>query len=464
MVDSNDVALIELETAADDITLISLYRGTEQIGPRNQILKKPRSAIKSGADCRIVRVSAELLRTMTRSLFAVLFALACFCSTHAQDLTPPPAQRISLHSKVLNEDRLLWVRFPADYAHNSERYGVIYQPDAPGSVSEMGSVLDFLADEGRIPPMILVGIGNTDRMRDLTPTRADLKNDDGSIEHYPSSGGGDRFLDFIQDEVIPEIERRYRTTPYRVFSGHSVGALMAIHALRTRPSLFNAYIAASPSLQWDDERELRDFEKFLASNGGLKQPKSLFVSLANEGANGRPIGKYFARLERGLSSSAPKGLAWKSEHFPDETHSSTVLRAHYAGLRFIFSSWTMPNPVLAGGLPAVEQYYRELSQRMGYDIATPENALNRLGYRLLDEKKIDEALTAFRRNIELHPGSANVYDSLGEGLEAAKKYSEATESFRKAVEVAKKNNDPKTSSFERHVDRALAEQKAEQHY
>jgi predicted alpha/beta superfamily hydrolase len=120
-----------------------------------------------------------------------------------------------------------------------------------------------------------VGIANTDRTRDLTPTHADIKNPDGTtVTAFPTSGGADRFLDFIQTEPIPEIEKRYRTAPYRIFAGHSVGGLLAIHALITRPDLFNAYIAVSPSLQWDNGHTLRQAQQFFATNAELKKTSS----------------------------------------------------------------------------------------------------------------------------------------------------------------------------------------------
>jgi predicted alpha/beta superfamily hydrolase len=72
----------------------------------------------------------------------------------------------------------------------------------------------------------------------------------------PTSGGGDRFLDFIQNELMPEIGKRYRTAHFQIFSGHWLGGLMAIHILVSRPDMFQAYIAVSPSLQWDNQRTL----------------------------------------------------------------------------------------------------------------------------------------------------------------------------------------------------------------
>ena len=160
------------------------------------------------------------------SLFGI-FCLAAIASA-AQEIAPPTPQRLEIHSKVLNEDRVVWVRTPPGYQQSKDVYPVVYQTDAPENVNEIGSTIDFLVDNRRIPQLLVVGIGNTDRRRDLTPTQADVKNADGTVTKYPTSGGGDKFLDFIQTELMPEIEKRYRTAPYRIFVGHSLGGLLAI--------------------------------------------------------------------------------------------------------------------------------------------------------------------------------------------------------------------------------------------
>ena len=169
------------------------------------------------------------------------------------------------------------------------------------------------------------------------------------------------------------------------------------------------------------------------------------MSLASEGNTDNPMARNFAALEKSLSEHAPEGFSWKAEHYPDETHGSTVLRAHYAGLRTIFNGWEAPHDektfAYVGGLAGIEDHYRKLSERFGYIIPVPESDINQLGYQLTGDGKFDEAIAAFKRNVELYPESANVYDSLGEGLEAAGKYEDARENFEKAINLATKTND-----------------------
>jgi uncharacterized protein len=385
-----------------------------------------------------------------------------FCAfisfTRAQDIAPPSPQKLVLHSNVLNEDRVVWVRTPIGYDRGQNRFPVLYMTDAPGEINEIGAVIDFLVDNGEMPPLIVVGIANTDRVRDLTPTHADMKHSDGSVEHYPTSGGADHFLDFIQTELMPEIDKRYRTEPLHIFTGHSLGGLLAIHILVSRPEMFQAYIASSPSLWWDDFHTLHQAQAFFTAHTELK--KMLFFSLANE--SGQMI-EGFEQLQKTLTANTPKDFRWDSAHYLDETHSTTELRAHYVGLRSIFADWQMPrddNGTPIGGMNAIEQHYRALSERYGYQVPIPENVINGFGYRLLEGKKYDEAIGVFQRNVELFPGSANVYDSLADGYESAGKLDLALQNCQKAIEIGTRTNDQLLSDFKDHLKRLTEKVKA----
>ena len=397
-------------------------------------------------------------------LFVCRLLLAAFVLTiltttaaSAQDIAPPIPQKLVVHSNILNEDRVIWVRTPNGYDQSQNRFPVLYITDAPGPINEIGAVIDFLVDNNEMPPLIVVGIANTDRVRDLTPTHADVKHSDGTLDHFPTSGGADRFLDFIQTELMPEIDKRYRTEPCRIFTGHSLGGLLAVHILVNRPEMFQAYIASSPSLWWDDQHTVLQAQAFFAAHAELK--KMLFFSLGNEGGDMVPG---FEQLQKMLTGKVPKDFRWDSAHYLDETHSSTELRAHYAGLRSIFAGWEMPRDdkgMPIGGMSGIEQHYGELSARFGYPVPLPENLINSLGYRLMADKKFDEAIAAFQRNVQLYPGSANVYDSLADGYEGAGNLDLALQNCEKAVEIGTRTNDKNLDAFKNHLKRVSTKSK-----
>jgi uncharacterized protein len=391
---------------------------------------------------------------------AGLILAFCLFGIHlaAQDVVAPVPQKLTLHSNILNEDRVVWVRTPQNYEKTKGPFPVLYLVDGPTHINLVASTMDFLTLGDRVPPLVIVGIANTDRTRDMTPTHSDEKNADGTVHPDPTSGGADHFVDFIQNELMPEIERRYRVAPYKIFAGHSFGGLLAVHIFITRPDMFQAYIAASPSLWWDNQRTLHQAQDFFAAHAELN--KTFFFDLGDEGPAMRDP---FDALQKTLTDKTPNDFHWKSAVYPDEDHGSSVLRGYYDGLREVFFDWHAPTDqdgMVIGGLQGLEAHCRELSARYGYEIRPAEGPMNILGYQLLGEKKVAEAIAVFKRNVELYPASANVYDSLGDGYEADSKLDLATKNVQKAVEVGTKIDDPNLAGYKEHLKRLLAKASA----
>ena len=137
---------------------------------------------------------------------------------------------------------------------NTTKYPVLYLLDGPGHFYSVTEMIKQLSANGNtiVPEMIIVAIPNTDRSLDLTPSHVDIDVFSGDSIQY-SSGGGNKFLDFMEDELIPHIEKTYPAAPYSTFVGHSFGGLSVINVLISRPHLFNNYVAIDPSLWWDDQ-------------------------------------------------------------------------------------------------------------------------------------------------------------------------------------------------------------------
>jgi tetratricopeptide (TPR) repeat protein len=293
-----------------------------------------------------------------------------------------------------------------------------------------------------MPEMILVSIQNTNRSRDLTPT------DDGKGGQV---GGGAKFLQFIEEEVIPLVEKNYRTQPFRIFAGHSLGGLTVVYSLVSRPELFNAYIAASPVLGYDDNFVIKGAEELFKQKRAWN--KMMFLGIGDEP---QYIGAFndFRKL---LDKTKPKNLEYEFREFKDDNHASVVLPVYYAGLREIFEGWEPPTN---GSLIDLENHYKKLSKRFGYEIKIPEAALNQIGYQFLNAKRFDEAISAFRKNAENYPNSANVYDSLAEAYEKNGQLKQAKENFEKAYDLAVKQGDERLASlFKANLDRVSGKMK-----
>ncbi|HET6851411.1 MAG TPA: alpha/beta hydrolase-fold protein [Pyrinomonadaceae bacterium] len=397
---------------------------------------------------------------MKSQLPRLLSGLAVLLLISAAAIAQPATgtvKTLKLKSAVLGEERTVLVRTPAGYETNKVSYPVLYMTDGDAHMGHTASTIEFLTRNGRISDLIVVGVTNTDRTRDLTPVKSTNKNPAGELQ-FPTSGGADNFLKFFETELIPEIEKQYRVQPYRILAGHSLGGLFAIHSMISKPGLFNSYVAVSPSLQWENGEALKRAEDFLSKQKEMKV--TLFVSLGNEpGA----IGESFDSFRALLAKTNIKGFEWQAERMDDEDHGSVVLRSHYAGLRKIYDGWQgardPKSGAVIGGLKGADEHYKKLSERFGYTIPVPEGLINQMGYQFIFDGKPDEAIAVFKANVERYPASANVYDSLAEAYERGGRLDLAEPLYDKARVLGQQNNDPNSAIYKANYERAHAKLK-----
>jgi hypothetical protein len=145
----------------------------------------------------------------------------------------------------LEENRPLLVHLPPGYRESAESYPVLYLLDADEPQTNGGSSFDTIAKrvdtmslEG-IPPMIVIGIVNTHRSRDLLPIKSVVN---------PEGGGADRFLACLAEQIIPYVDGNFRTTGERILYGEADSGLFAIFALLENPDVFSGYITSSPTI------------------------------------------------------------------------------------------------------------------------------------------------------------------------------------------------------------------------
>lgn len=231
----------------------------------------------------------------------------------------PPHQSFTLKSAALKETRRINVYTPPGYeAAKSTRYPVLYMPD--GGVEEdfphIATTVDTAIRAGELRPLIVVGIENTERRRDMTgPTEVD---EDKKIAKRV--GGSAAFRDFIRDELMPHVRRKYRVTDETAIIGESLAGLFIVETFFLQPKLFGTYIALSPSLWWNSEELVRKAAE------RLKQQPELHNGLYLASADEDNIAPAAARLAETLRMSAPAGLKWQFNPRPDLRH-STIYRS-----------------------------------------------------------------------------------------------------------------------------------------
>lgn len=240
---------------------------------------------------------------------------ACAHAPHPEPV--PPHDTFTIASKVLGEPRVIHVSLPPGY-DGQQRFDVVYMPD--GGLDEdfphIANTLASLMARGAIAPVILVGIPNTVRRRDLTgPTTVDSDR-----EVAPVVGGSAAFRRFVRDELFPEIEARYRVTGRRSIVGESLAGWFILETFFLEPDLFHGYIAVSPSLWWNDHELVRHAKERLSTWG--ERQASLYLTTANE----TDIAIYTDALAELLRDAAPAGLSWTYDPRKNEQH-QTIFRA-----------------------------------------------------------------------------------------------------------------------------------------
>jgi predicted alpha/beta superfamily hydrolase len=348
-------------------------------------------------------------------------------------------QEHRLHSTVLNEERTYRVHLPDSYAWAKERrYPVLYVLDGETHFLHTAGSVAYLAAQGEIPEMIVVAVESTVRIRDFT------QSDWSSA--WVGGGGAANFKRFLSSELIPNIERTYRTDGFRVLVGHSAGGQFVLYCLASEPSLFQAYLAFSPSLDWDDNLPQKSLAKSFESTRSLKA----FLYVARSDDSGRALADYEQLVET-LKTRSPHGFRWYSQAYPDETHGSIPLVAQIDALRRLYSGYRFHGDLLAKGLDFAEKHFEAVSSTVGWPLPVPEGVINELGYEALSAGKTEVAIALFQRNVRDHPSSANAHDGLADAYEKAENWIEAAGASRRAAALAVEFDLPNREYFVRHA-------------
>jgi uncharacterized protein len=390
------------------------------------------------------------LTTMT-----IVYLLCLSFGLHAQTTHTKPAV-ISfgtsdvINSKILNEQREVWVYVPgsaSDTTYSKERYPVVYLLDGDWNFTSVVGMIEFLSSNYSCPEMIVVGIPNTDRERDLTPTHMDswqfldLVMDSSFCK---TSGGGENFISFIEKELIPHIDSLYPTAPYRIFIGHSAGGLTVMNTLIHHTDLFKAYIAIDPAMSWDNQKLLKEAKTILATNtySGI----SLFLGIANTMGEGMDTARVKNDIKKSteyirsnfelrncLNNNKQNQLNYAWRYYNNDNHTSVPLIAEYDALRFIFDYYHFDK--FKNGYKNIQNLYENVSKHYGYKVKPPESMVNSIAYTFLYLKHFEEAIYLFKLNVSNYPDSWNVYDAMGDFYDAKGDKTNAIDNYKKVLSI-----------------------------
>jgi len=248
----------------------------------------------------------------------------------------PPHESFTLASQHLGEARRIKLYTPPGYSDSTASFPVLYMLDA-GDADDLPhphllATVDEAVRSGEVRPVIVVGIENTERRRDMTgPT---LVESDRKIA--PRVGGSGPFRAFIREELMPEIRRRVRTNGKNAIIGESLAGLFVVETFFVEPGLFDTHIAVSPSLWWNDRALVRASEAWMKAHANVRGT----LVLARAGDD--DIGESIATLGATLRTSAPRGLTWSYEPRSDLRHATIYEAVAPAVLRRVLSPPAAP--------------------------------------------------------------------------------------------------------------------------
>lgn len=363
----------------------------------------------------------------------------------------------SLYSEILNESRKIYVQLPVGYTpEKNQKYPVAYILDGEMFLPTVNDVQNYYSG-GFTPEMVLVGISNDkNRVRDLTTSSITTKY---GMPFNEKNGEADNFRQFIETELIPFVENNYPVTHYRTLIGHSYGGLFTISMLINRPELFANYLAIDPSLDWDNQKILKEAQEIISTRN--YKNKTLFMSLSGQlhmqnsqitihnvmqDTTGFTL---FARSNIAFSNlvkqNAKNGLSFEWKFYPNDIHGTIPFPSIMDGLVSLFEWYQMENTDKINSFDTpkdtlysiIKHREKKLKEHFGYaEPPYPEELLNMSGYMNMDMQQTEKAKMYFELAMAYYPESANAYDSMADYYEAQGDFANVIKYVTKAFELS----------------------------
>jgi len=356
------------------------------------------------------------MRTIPLILFVVSIAVSSPANAQTDGEPVSLGTYRVIHSVILDEDRPLQVYLPRGYDESTVGYPVVYLLYSDLVELYYARAIHDLAllSIDRIPPVILVGVANTQRYRDLLPWAR------------PGGRGGqaDQFLEFVAHELIPFVESEYRTKEYRILIGPQAAAVFGAYALLESPATFDALILNNPCTIDTEERALCPRIAPLAQTiEGRK-----YLSVTTNETDLSPSRHALEQLEQTLERVENRNFHWRIE-IDDATGVFIPPMGLAPALMDLFDSYPFPPDHTVSGLVDIQAHYDGLSKLYGFTVDPPDFVLARASDQLSDAGSYEAALEVLLHLNGLYPASmnglwrlANLYRQLADTAQAVTYY------------------------------------------
>ena len=379
-------------------------------------------------------------------------------------------QNYAIHSKAFNQEKKLQVYLPENYKNSKKKYPVLYVLDGKHYFSNAVAIQTALRVPDVLPEMIVIGI-----------------NLEWSERRNIMFNTPEKFLSFIEEDVISFVDKSFRSSNERILFGWEASGFYASNILFHKKQLFDGVIATDGA--YTDEATLKTFSSF-----NLPRNKILYVANSDRDIFYVASSDDFSKL---LEKTKPKNLTWKYQKFNDEVHESLPYLAMYHGLKYYYHNFhsllykDIKTFYAKGGMPYLKAYFKKRGERFGFSTEIADAAKNDLiwlGLNRDDFKNFDYFMTEFKEvlstkryqsnywqnnlaqfylknqsyakakshfeyGIKHFSGSAEIYSGLGNVYLAQNNSKRAILNFEKAVELAKKNNDDGLQKYQNQLNK-----------
>lgn len=321
----------------------------------------------------------------------------------------------SLESEVLNKTVPLSIHLPENYDSSKKTYPVFYLlgSDYRARFAMLASTLDYMG-EGQIPEMILIGIDLPEGNSVLLPTR---ENKDTTIP--------DNYIDFIETELIPHVDNKYRTAPFRVLYGASNSGFFSVYTLLKNPNLFNGYFASSPSIMHIPEVLRQKIESGPIQTLGQNRWLHIIYS-DDEGLN-----DIVSEFSLAMEEHKPESFTYKVDELVNQGHVPAI-----DFTMFLLAIYPDFNPIQnLDSLDKVIQHFEMLSKRYGYEIQPPISVLMDLGFDNIISKDLDVAEEIYEYSLKVYPEGKLLYVGMGVVRRNQGQLEDAKLMFEKALAI-----------------------------
>lgn len=323
----------------------------------------------------------------------------------------------SLFSKVLDETRVIEVYMPPDFEKSGENYPLLVVLDGGRFFQYCVSIIHMMSPN-HFPRMIIIGILNNDRSRDLDPVN-----------------NTEKFRRFMETELFPYIQKKYRTLSYRILMGHSLAGLFTLHTLFKKPELFNAYIATSPSLGDPDSNRLI-YEALNSLPATRLKGRFLYYSAGGEESG--ELHDAIRSLDKRLKTEKSFPLEWYFDIFEHEGH--VPIKGFYQGLKRLFPHWIPSFQMFEkGSLADLKNHYKKNSAKYGFKVLPTAAILNAFASRCLREKKIKNVIEIYEYYVSVYPKNVYGFLALAEAYILDGQVTQARECVRKLLNLDPQN-------------------------